>query len=491
MSLSTRSLRTPRTLALGASFVALAALLPLDVGCNCSPDEDPLLVSANLVLDGTGPMCVAETQRYLAYWDPSAPRPAMSQIEVEVSDSGLAYVLEDGVLEHQGSAAELSITCVRAGTHMVSVEGYEETAEGRRVFGTRTLTIRCELCDDGGMRDGGAADGGGGGIRPAEGFGGTLLMDRRDDHVDSSGPGSVGYTGAEVDVVAMGSEVEMQSLADADIDFNNSTYECGESAGAMFTVCTPAPLDMPGGDLVTFVLDVGERVPSADPTWSYIYALVLDSNGDPADDYVPDPAFPFDYFRGTDRWYELRWDAATAAWSLVVTQLDSASARANVESTARVVVEGARVTFFVSRTELPALVAGFRVSAFRHDGSFTVDTRGGDTSLTPVLPLLPAGCGFLGAECRNDALDRGRAGALESCGAEHECVLEIASGTFNGTCMSSTAATCGPGASPCAAGLTCAQPSPELLGRCLDEPQLDCLCATESGRRIYGICASR
>ena len=446
------------------------------------------LVPGALDVDGPRTTCLGESVSLTVSWRGMGAR--FADLDVASTNTVARAQLSPNALDGPDAAATLEVRCVGVGSETLQLRATEDTTGERRLLAEENVTVECVACDDGGRPDAGV-DGSIPSRRPAEGFGGTLLMDRRDDHVDSSGPGSVGYTGAEVDVVAMGSEVEMQSLADADIDFNNSTYECGESAGAMFTVCTPAPLDMPGGDLVTFVLDVGERVPSADPTWSYIYALVLDSNGDPADDYVPDPAFPFDYFRGTDRWYELRWDAATAAWSLVVTQLDSAGARANVESTARVVVEGARVTFFVSRTELPALVAGFRVSAFRHDGSFTVDTRGGDTSLTPVLPLLPAGCGFLGAECRNDALDRGRAGALESCGAEHECVLEIASGTFNGTCMSSTAATCGPGASPCAAGLTCAQPSPELLGRCLDEPQLDCLCATESGRRIYGICASR
>ena len=276
-------------------------------------------------------------------------------------------VVFPSVLDGPDATARLDVRCVGVGSETLVVRASDESG----VLAEEAVTIECLPCEDGGRPDAGSTPS----ERPAERFSGALLMDRRDDHVDSPG-GSPAYTGADADVAAMGSEVEMQSRADADTDFNNSTYECGETSGAMFTVCTPGVLPMPEGELSTFVLEVGAPVPVADPMWSYVYALVLDSNGDASDDYVPDPAFPFDYFRGTDRWYELRWDHTTSEWSLVVTQLDGSGARTSVQSTARVVVEGPRITFFVSRSELPAVVAGYRVSAFRHDGAFGVATRG-------------------------------------------------------------------------------------------------------------------
>jgi hypothetical protein len=324
----------------------------------------------------------------------------------------------------------------------------------------RDIGLTCVPCDDAGVDagpDAGAPMTG----TPATTFVGPPLPDPTGDHFDSAG-GDPAYTGPDIDLVQMGSEREAQSQADADTDFNMSTYECGEATAARVTVCPTDVQPMPEGELFTFVMELAESVPTASTTASYVYSLAVDSDGDPANDFVPLPEFPLDYFRGTDRWYELRWDHLAGSWSVTVTQLDAAGARSQVPSTVRAVIEGARVTFFVAASELPATVPTYRLSAYRDDGMGTPSERGADTSLgRPTLALLPAGCGFTGVECRNAELDRGRVGALESCGADHTCRLEIMPGRFLGVCAP-------PGTASAA--------------------ELDCLCATPTGRSVIADC---
>lgn len=301
------------------------------------------------------------------------------------------------------------------------------------------------------------------------------------------GPQCVGF-GSDIEVLEFGTEIEAQSMADADTDFNMSTFECGEQVGEQWTVCAATPVDMSAGELLTVVLDLEAPVPFDSADAHYVYAAVFDSDGDAANDFVPEAAFPRDFFRGTDRWYELIWD--TSAWTVRVTQLDSAGTRTEVPSSVRAVVEGQRIQFFIDRAELPAAIPGYRVSAFRHDGAFTVETSGGDVSMgTPTLPLLPAGCGFLGAECRDDGLDRGRNGALASCGDRHSCSLVIQPGSFRGACTPSDVPRCGMGSGSCDGDLTCASPA-DRTGWCLTEEQLACLCSTPSGRVVVPACDS-
>lgn len=75
------------------------------------------------------------------------------------------------------------------------------------------------------------------------------------------------------------------------------------------------------GPLLTATMTLDEDVSVPDTVDSYIYALVLDSDGDPGNDWQALPAYPFDLFKAADRWYQLIWDHGQLAWSMTVTQV--------------------------------------------------------------------------------------------------------------------------------------------------------------------------
>jgi len=456
---------------------SLTVLIALGlVGCDCKADSS---IRAEINPTGTPPTCVGETADVRLSWN-TIERPQVS-LETDFDPNVMALAI-DGELG-PGTSATLAITCVNPGTTRLDVDAIATSDGDRILVAGIQLDIECELCVDAGT-DGAAPDAGPP-PRAALSFGASLLPDGLDDYIDSSEP-SPGYTGADIEVLEFGTEIEAQSMADADTDFNMSTFECGERVGEQWTVCAPTPVVMSAGELVTVVIDLEGSVPFDAADAHYIYAAVFESDGDPANDFVPEAGFPRDFFQGTDRWYELIWD--TSAWTVRVTQLDSAGTRTEVPSSVRAVVEGERIQFFIDRAELPSVIPGYRVSAFRHDGSFTVATRGGDVSMgTPTLPLLPAGCGFLGAECRDDGLDRGRDGALASCGDTHSCSLVIQPGSFRGACTPDDVPRCGMGAGSCDGDLTCASPA-DRAGWCLTDEQLACLCSTPSGRVVVPAC---
>jgi hypothetical protein len=51
-----------------------------------------------------------------------------------------------------------------------------------------------------------------------------------------------------------------------------------------------------------------------------------------------------------------------------------------VSSTARAVIEGETITWYIGRSELPADPLGYRVTSFGHDGVYSPSDRGGDVS---------------------------------------------------------------------------------------------------------------
>ena len=98
--------------------------------------------------------------------------------------------------------------------------------------------------------------------------------------------------------------------------FNESTFECGERSDGRLTICHPAAADIPEGDLVVVaVLHAGDLPVEGDES-IYTYAAVFDSDRDDADNFNFVPPFNWDYFRDTDRWYQLHWFPGEG-WRLV------------------------------------------------------------------------------------------------------------------------------------------------------------------------------
>ncbi len=220
-----------------------------------------------------------------------------------------------------------------------------------------------------------------------------LLGGILDDIRDSISFNSATFEADYIDIGDYGAGKYTYGDFDVRITFNESIIECGEVAPDHVVACSAeGVLDMPAGDVGIFSMDLAGDVPLSGGDHSLIYSLVLDSDRDPADDWVFNPPFDWDFFQGTDRWYQLAYDHTSDAWSLSVTQLttDGQIPSETESSTVRAVVEGNSVAFFVSMSEFRSAEPAFRLTAFGHDGFFSESDRGGDVSgLDPTAPPIP------------------------------------------------------------------------------------------------------
>jgi hypothetical protein len=166
--------------------------------------------------------------------------------------------------------------------------------------------------------------------------------------------------------------------------FDATRFPCG-ATGARRVACPPGPpTPVPPGEVVLAATVLEATVPDAAPDRRYVYAAAFESDGEASDDYVARPPFEWDFFAGTDRWYQLVGVASGA------TRLDVSDGPSGpVPSAARAVVDGATVLFVIPGSELPA-PRGVRLTAFRHDGSFAPEASAGDVDGSdPTGALLP------------------------------------------------------------------------------------------------------
>ncbi len=222
-----------------------------------------------------------------------------------------------------------------------------------------------------------------------------LLGDILEDIRDSISFNQPALRATYIDLETYGAAKYGYDLSDVTVTFNESIVECGDESDYHIVVCSEAGvLDMPAGDVGLFVMELAGDIPLAGGEHSLIYSVVLDSDRDPANDWVFMPPFDWDFFQGTDRWYQLIYDHISDEWSLTVTQLTANGEIPEVveASTVRAVVEGDVVAVFISMEEFAADDPAFRFSAFGHDGFFTESTRGGDVSGSdPTEPPIPIG----------------------------------------------------------------------------------------------------
>ena len=198
-------------------------------------------------------------------------------------------------------------------------------------------------------------------------------------------------TEAVFDLIGSFATVSSITQDEADALKNNSVYECGEADDqGRLTVCADDGETLEAGDLLTVTMTLADDVPTGDTEHSYIYALVIDSDGDPANDWIAQLPFDWDLFQGADRWYQLIWDHTAQAWSLTVTQVQPDQTMTQVASGAWVVIDGPHLNMFVPGAEFDRDAVRYRVTAFGHDGAFSEDERGADVSgADPTEPLRP------------------------------------------------------------------------------------------------------
>jgi hypothetical protein len=149
--------------------------------------------------------------------------------------------------------------------------------------------------------------------------------------------------------------------------FNNSIFPCGTGKRAL-TVCPPSPTPLPAGDFHVFAAALDAPVPLADPTNRYQYAFVFDEDGITTNNYQPSPAYPSDFFKDTDRWYEATYAPGTG-WSLKASNAKNSNVTP-ASTNARIIVSANAIVLVVPKAEFSAPHPAYRITTFRHTGDY-------------------------------------------------------------------------------------------------------------------------
>jgi hypothetical protein len=214
--------------------------------------------------------------------------------------------------------------------------------------------------------------------------GGTPLDDPAGDFVYSIPGIAPGDPAPDVDILgARAGTVELSDAQAAALSAEPA-YACGAAAA-----CADDDAPLPAGTLFVFDLSLAGAPPADAGATDHTYALVLDANGDPADDFAFVAPFEWDFYQGTDRWYELKRDGGDWALSVQRWRNDRAVL---APSAARAVLSGETITWLVPGSELMTPDPGWRATAFRHDGTFEPQASAGDvTGADPTQPLAHLG----------------------------------------------------------------------------------------------------
>ena len=141
------------------------------------------------------------------------------------------------------------------------------------------------------------------------------------------------------------------------------------------------------GPFIAYNVTFQGDIPLSGPDY-LTYALVADTDGDDANNFVPLPSFDNDLFQGTDWWFQLNYDAGTDTWSAEVATVDSSNSVSGASSNAAAVITGSNIVFIVPTSDVPSS-ASVRATAFVHDGNFTPGARGADTLPEPMAAPAP------------------------------------------------------------------------------------------------------
>jgi hypothetical protein len=213
------------------------------------------------------------------------------------------------------------------------------------------------------------------------------VSDPTGDGVDSISGRFPAYVNPAVDIDEIIAATFFLSESEARDYFNNSVFECGASDPVV--VCAPEPLDVPEGEILMVAVQMAGEIPPASSEKDFIYSLVFDSDGDPGNDWVFNPPFDWDYFQGTDRWYQAVYSVSTSEWTISAIQVLAGNEISGTPTSVRAVISGDWIVWFVPESELPEFPGRLRASAFGHDGRFTESSRGGDvTGADPTDPLI-------------------------------------------------------------------------------------------------------
>ncbi len=162
-----------------------------------------------------------------------------------------------------------------------------------------------------------------------------------------------------------------------DVNWGNLTTPAGTPAvkpcgaiddGEFICPVDQAGMSNTGGWLIAGML-LEDDVPLDDPTYRYTFGFVMDGDGNPDNNFEPDPAFENDFFQGTDLWYTIEYNP-TDRWSMFAIDASGAGNPQRFFTDAGAVIRGNMVLVAIPSNEITLQYPTIRFTAFRHQGDF-------------------------------------------------------------------------------------------------------------------------
>ena len=204
------------------------------------------------------------------------------------------------------------------------------------------------------------------------------------DNIHGTGDEPGGYT-PEADIIYSGSAIiHLENNVSLDNILECWSFNPGINAGVF---CSDDKESESSSELVINWFATAEPIPLFDDSRSVMLFMGYDSNGDPGDDYQPDPQFPKDFFHGLDRVYMANY-SPQIGWSyMVLANLENGFTP--VQSNGIGVIRDNLFILFTSTSEVDPSVAGSSGGIHIHDGSMSLESTGanvfpnGDPTLPP------------------------------------------------------------------------------------------------------------
>jgi len=176
------------------------------------------------------------------------------------------------------------------------------------------------------------------------------------------------------------------TLTQADLDAGaGELLACGEHEHGR-TLCANPQISVLPGDWIVLAHAFHDRLPDSCND-HLVYGFAIEGDGNPANDYVADPAFPNDWYQATDHWYEAVCDPF-AGWNMTARQVTNGTPEPLDDSAARIVITVNLSTLIMPASELSS-PSGYRGTAMRHTGQWGFDGDwDGDVERPVTAPTL-------------------------------------------------------------------------------------------------------
>lgn len=167
-------------------------------------------------------------------------------------------------------------------------------------------------------------------------------------------------------------------------------FGCDRADELVIVVCPDSDLPFPDEPAAWVFVGMNASIPAVEGgPGEFIYSYVLDADGDPANDWQTQGPYTWDFYQGTDTWFELIRGAEDGEWRATASRVTPDQQIEPIDLPFRVIIWDNIIWWWVPESSAPT-DAPFRVSAFAHDGTYSPRSSSGDVpGANPTEGLLP------------------------------------------------------------------------------------------------------